>query len=130
MARYKGDLDLLTSGARKLSELKTGDRVLIAEGCTHHRQCNDIGTVKLPKMIRQYTGAEPQFSFMSGGDFPGDLSSYDLIVHCGACMLNAKEMDHRMSLAVEQGVPIVNYGVAIAQMKGILERSLKPLKGE
>ena len=130
MARYKGDLDLLTGGARKLSELKTGDRVLIAEGCTHHRQCNDIGTVKLPNMIRKYTGAEPQFSFMSGGDFPGDLSSYDLIVHCGACMLNAKEMDHRLSLAVEQGVPLVNYGVAIAQMKGILERSLKPLKGE
>ena len=130
MARYKGDLDLLTDGARKLSSLKNGDRVLIAEGCTHHRQCNDIGTVKLPKMIRKFTGAEPEFAFMSGGDFPSDLSSYDLIVHCGACMLNAKEMDHRLSLAVEAGVPIVNYGVAIAQMKGILERSLKPLKGE
>ena len=130
MARYKGDLDLLTAGAKKLSELKNGDRVLIAEGCTHHRQCNDIGTVKLPNMIRKYTGVEPDFAFMSGGDFPGDLSNYDLIVHCGACMLNAKEMDHRMSLAVEYGVPIVNYGVAIAQMKGILERSLKPLKGE
>jgi len=125
MARYKGDLRQLTEGARKLADLKDGDKVLIAEGCTHHRQCNDIGTVKLPNLIRKYSGAEPEFSFVSGGDFPEDISGYDLIVHCGACMLNNKAMKHRLDVAKNAGTPIVNYGVAIAQMKGILDRSLQ-----
>ena len=123
MARYKGNLEQLTEGAAKLSELKDGDRVLVAEGCTHHRQCNDIGTVKLPNMIRNYSGCNPDFSFVSGTDFPQDLSGYDLIVHCGGCMLNKKAMEHRLELAGKAGVPIVNYGIAIAQMKGILERA-------
>jgi len=114
MARYKGDLRQLTEGARKLADLKDGDKVLIAEGCTHHRQCNDIGTVKLPNLIRKYSGAEPEFSFVSGGDFPEDISGYDLIVHCGACMLNNKAMKHRLDVAKNAGTPIVNYGVAIA----------------
>ncbi|MBR2523282.1 MAG: [Clostridiales bacterium] len=127
MARYKGDLKLLTEGARKLSCLNDGDKVLIAEGCTHHRQCNDIGTVKLPNWIRKYTGKDIKFSFVSGGDFPDDLSGYDLIVHCGGCMLSKKAMEYRLKKAGSQGVPIVNYGVAIAQMKGILDRSLLPL---
>ena len=127
MARYKGDLKQLTEGARRLAGLKDGDRVLIAEGCTHHRQCNDIGTVKLPKLIRKYSGAMPEFSFVSGGEFPDDLSDYDLIVHCGGCMLNNKAMKHRLELARNAGIPIVNYGVAIAQMRGILDRSIQRL---
>ncbi|MBR6959290.1 MAG: [Clostridiales bacterium] len=127
MVRYKGDLKQLTEGARRLAGLKDGDRVLIAEGCTHHRQCNDIGTVKLPKLIRKYSGAMPEFSFVSGGEFPDDLSDYDLIVHCGGCMLNNKAMKHRLELARNAGIPIVNYGVAIAQMRGILDRSIQRL---
>ena len=127
MARYKGDLEQLTEGARRLASLKDGDKVLIAEACTHHRQCNDIGTVKLPNWIRKYCGCEPEFSFVSGGDFPEDLADYDLIVHCGACMLNKKAMEHRLKVAKDANVPIVNYGVAIAQMKDILARSLRPL---
>ncbi len=125
MARYKGELDMLIKGAERLSEIKDGDKILISEGCTHHRQCNDIGTVKIPNMIRKFTGAEPEFSFTSGGDFPQDLREFSLIVHCGGCTLNEKEMKHRMNLANEQGVPMVNYGVAIAEMSGILEKSLQ-----
>jgi [FeFe] hydrogenase H-cluster maturation GTPase HydF len=128
MARYKGELTRLVEGAEKLSNLSDGSRVLISEGCTHHRQCNDIGTVKLPKLIRKYTGKEIDLKFTSGREFPSDLSGYDLIVHCGGCMLNDKEMQRRVKAAVDAGVPIVNYGVAIAKMNGILDRSLEPVK--
>ena len=125
MARYKGDLGALVDGAVKLNSIKDGDKILISEGCTHHRQCNDIGTVKIPEWIRNYTKCEPEFVFTSGGEFPKDLSGISLIVHCGGCMLNDKEMKYRLSSAKEQGVPMVNYGVAIAQMHGILKRSLE-----
>lgn len=125
MARYKGDLGALVDGAVKLNSIKDGDKILISEGCTHHRQCNDIGTVKIPGWIRNYTKCEPEFVFTSGGEFPKELSGISLIVHCGGCMLNDKEMNYRLSSAKEQGVPIVNYGVAIAQMHGILKRSLE-----
>ena len=125
MANYKGDLEALVEGAARLSEIKSGDKILISEGCTHHRQCNDIGTVKMPQWIRNFTGVEPEFSFTSGGEFPEDLSGFALVVHCGGCMLNEKEMQYRLTCAKEQGVPIVNYGVAIAQMHGILKRSLE-----
>ena len=123
-ARYKGSLKRLLEGAAVLGELQDGDRVLISEGCTHHRQCNDIGTVKLPGWIRKYCGANPQFDFTSGRDFPEDLAAYRLIVHCGGCMLNEKEMQSRIGSAKKAGVPLVNYGIAIAQMNGILERSV------
>ncbi len=129
-ARYKGRLNALVRGASALSKLSDGDRVLISEGCTHHRQCGDIGTVKLPAMIRSFCGAEPDFSFTSGRDFP-DFSSgdpgYSLIVHCGGCMLNEREMQSRIDAAKRAGIPVVNYGVAIAHMNGILRRSLAPL---
>lgn len=125
MARYKGDLGALVDGAVKLNSIKDADKILISEGCTHHRQCNDIGTVKIPGWIRNYTKCEPEFVFTSGGEFPKDLSGISLIVHCGGCMLNDKEMKYRLSSAKEQGVPMVNYGVAIAQMHGILKRSLE-----
>jgi len=123
-ARYKGELETLVAGAAKLSALQDGDKVLISEGCTHHRQCNDIGTVKLPGWIRDYTGKDLTFEFTSGGTFPEDLSPYALVVHCGGCMLNEKAMAHRMATARAQGVSMVNYGVAIACMHGILKRSL------
>ena len=126
MARYKGDLGLLVSGASELCKLKDGDKVLISEGCTHHRQCNDIGTVKMPGWIRAACGAQPEFFFTSGGDFPEDLEKFTLVVHCGGCMLNAQEMRHRLNRCREAGVPIVNYGVAIAGIHGILKRSLEP----
>lgn len=125
-ARYKGDLPQLVRGAAQLSRLQEGDRVLISEGCTHHRQCNDIGTVKLPGWIEAYTGVKLDYTFTSGGEFPEDLSAFALVVHCGACMLNGKEMEARLRHAADAGVPMVNYGVAIAQMHGILERSLRP----
>lgn len=125
-ARYKGDLTELVKGAAQLSRLRDGDRVLISEGCTHHRQCNDIGTVKLPAWIEQFSGCRPSYSFTSGGEFPDDLSDYALVVHCGGCMLNEAEMKHRIAVARAAAVPIVNYGVAIAQMHGILRRSLAP----
>lgn len=124
MARYKGDLTALVRGAAALSALREGDRVLISEGCTHHRQCNDIGRVKMPRWIEEYTGVTPAFSFTSGGEFPADLSGYRLIVHCGGCMLGDAEMKHRIERASAAGIPIVNYGVAIACMHGILKRSL------
>ena len=125
-ARYKGDPGQLLSGAKAIKNLKDGDRVLISEGCTHHRQCNDIGTVKLPAMLRKASGAEPRFSFTSGGDFPADLSDYALVVHCGGCTLSEREMRHRLSVISEAGVPVVNYGVAIAAVTGILPRAVAP----
>lgn len=122
MARYKGDLNLLAEGASAVEGLQDGDRVLICEGCTHHRQCEDIGTVKLPNLIRRHTKAEPEFSFTSGTEFPTDLSSYRLVVHCGGCMLNRREMQYRLACCRGQGVPVTNYGVLIAYLSGILER--------
>ncbi len=125
-ARYKGNLSTLVQGAAKLSRLTDADTVLISEGCTHHRQCGDIGTVKLPEWIRRFSGAEPAFSFTSGREFPEDLSVYALVVHCGGCMLNETEMQNRIRTAKQSGVPVVNYGVAIAQIHGVLRRSLQP----
>ena len=125
-ARYKGDLPSLVRGAAALSHLKDGDKVIIAEGCTHHRQCGDIGSVKIPRWVEQFSGAKPVYTFTSGGEFPHDLSDYKLIIHCGGCMLNEKEMTHRMEIAEKAGVPMVNYGVAIAHIHGILKQSLAP----
>ena len=129
MARYKGNLEPSLEGADRLKSLKDGDRVLISEGCTHHRQCGDIGSVKLPKWIREFTGANPTIDLSSGTEFPEDLSGYDLIIHCGACMLSPTEARARYGLARAQGVPITNYGIAIACMKGILDRSVKSIRG-
>lgn len=123
-ARYKGLLDEAVHGAATIDRLRDGDTVLICEGCTHHRQCDDIGTVKLPRWLKNYTGCELNFEFTSGGDFPDDLSKYNLIIHCGGCMLNEREVRYRMKCAVDQNVPITNYGVAIAFMQGILRRSV------
>ena len=125
-ARYKGNLETVVEGARTLEKLKDGDKVLISEGCTHHRQCGDIGTVKLPAWIRKYTWKNLEFSFTSGTEFPDELGEYSLIVHCGGCMLNEREMKYRLSCAEDQGVPMTNYGIIIAYMNGILERSLEP----
>ncbi|MDO4607790.1 MAG: [FeFe] hydrogenase H-cluster maturation GTPase HydF [Clostridia bacterium] len=124
-ARYKGNLLTQIKGASMLSKLCDGDKVLIAEGCTHHRQCGDIGTVKLPAWIKKFSGSSPDFTFTSGGEFPKDLTQYKLIVHCGGCMLNETEMKYRTELSVLSNVPMVNYGVAIAHMNGILQRSLE-----
>jgi [FeFe] hydrogenase H-cluster maturation GTPase HydF len=124
-ARFKGILDASVKGALALDRLKDGDTVLISEGCTHHRQCDDIGTVKLPRWIRNYTGLKLEFAWTSGGDFPEDLSPYDLIVHCGACMLNDREVRYRQKTAEDQDVPITNFGLAIAHMQGILKRSVE-----
>lgn len=124
-ARYKGDLKEAVHGAAQLDKLQNGDTVLISEGCTHHRQCGDIGTVKLPNWIRKYTGKELSFEFTSGGEFPEDLSPYALVVHCGGCMLNDREMKARIARAVAQNVPITNYGICIAQVHGILKRSVE-----
>ena len=124
-ARYKGELSELVRGAAHLSRLKDGDRILISEGCTHHRQCGDIGTVKMPAWIAKCSNANIEFDFTSGGEFPEDVSRYALIVHCGGCMLNEKEMKHRIRTAMAADVPMVNYGVAIAHMNGILRRSLE-----
>ncbi|MBQ2984282.1 MAG: [Candidatus Gastranaerophilales bacterium] len=130
MANFKGELDILIKGAKKLSELKDGDKVLISEGCTHHRQCNDIGTVKLPNWIKNYSQKDVTFAFTQGNEFPKDLSQYSLIVHCGGCMLNEAEMKSRTNEANKQNVPIINYGMAIAHMNGILERSMEIFKYE
>ncbi len=130
MARWKGFLKTAVKGADAISNVKDGDNILIAEGCTHHRQCEDIGTVKLPNLIRKYTGAEPEFTFTSGGDFPEDLSGYKLILQCGGCMLNERAVKYRMNLALSQGIPFTNYGTAIARMNGILDRSVEILKDE
>lgn len=125
MANYKGSLKMLIQGASKISELKNGDKVLISEACTHHRQCNDIGTVKFPKWIKDYTGKNIEFEFTQGGEFPQDLSKYQLIIHCGGCMINETEMKSRTKQALNQNIPIVNYGMAIAYMNGILDRALE-----
>jgi [FeFe] hydrogenase H-cluster maturation GTPase HydF len=123
-ARYKGFLGQAVAGVRAIDGLKDGDRVLVCEGCTHHRQCDDIGTVKLPRWIRNYTGRQLDFAFQSGGDFPDDLSGYSLVLHCGACMLNEREMRYRQKCAADQRVPFTNYGTAIAHLQGILRRSI------
>ncbi|MBO5504870.1 MAG: [FeFe] hydrogenase H-cluster maturation GTPase HydF [Clostridia bacterium] len=127
-ARYKGELESLTKGAEKLKSLKTGDKVLIAEGCTHHRQCNDIGTVKMPNWIKEYTGETPEFAFVSGREFPENLKDFALVVHCGGCMITETEMKNRIKIAEEENIPVVNYGIAIATMKGILDRSTEIFK--
>lgn len=127
MARYKGFLKTAVKGAKMFDELENGDKILIAEGCTHHRQCEDIGTVKLPKWIRKYTGKELEFETSSGNSFPQDVAQYKLIIHCGGCMLNEREMQNRRELADAAGVPFTNYGTAIAYMNGILKRSLAVL---
>ncbi len=125
-ARYKGNLRQAILGAAQLNTLQNGDAVLISEGCTHHRQCGDIGTEKLPNWIRKFTGKTIQFSFTSGGEFPDDLSSYAMVIHCGGCMLNEREMQYRLRRSAEQNVPMTNYGIAIAHMHGILDRALAP----
>ncbi|MBR6644513.1 MAG: [Clostridia bacterium] len=124
-ARYKGDLPTLVKGASAISQLKDGDTVLISEGCTHRRSCKDIGTVKIPALMRKFTGKELNFKFTSGGDFESDLSDVALVLHCGGCVLTEKEMRYRMRICEEYGTPIVNYGVAIAHMNGILKRSIE-----
>lgn len=124
-ARYKGNLHTVVNGARALDSLADGDTVLISEGCTHHRQCEDIGTVKLPGWIKSHTGKSINFAFTSGTEFPADLSRYSLIIHCGGCTLNEREMKYRLRCAQDAGIPITNYGTAIAYMKGILERSVE-----
>ena len=124
MARYKGFLDTAVMGAKAIDSLKDGDKVLICEGCTHHRQCGDIGTVKLPKWLMERTGKELIITATSGNDYPEDLSEYSLIIHCGGCMLSVREMVYRMKCAEDAGIPFTNYGVAIAYMRGILERSI------
>ncbi|MDE6087271.1 MAG: [FeFe] hydrogenase H-cluster maturation GTPase HydF, partial [Oscillospiraceae bacterium] len=128
MARYKGDLETLVNGAFALDHLKDGDRILISEGCTHHRQCNDIGTVKLPRWIQEYTGCALEFSWTSGNEFPADLHDYALIVHCGGCMLSPRAVQFRQNTAREQGIPMTNYGTSIAHCHGILTRSLEIFK--
>lgn len=125
-SRYKGELETQLKGIAALSSIEDGDRILIAEGCTHHRQCGDIGTCKMPEWIRNYTGKKPVFEFTSGTEFPGDVSSYKMVVHCGGCMLNEREMKYRIACCQDQGVPITNYGILIAQVTGILKRSLGP----
>ena len=123
-ARYKGNLKTVVDGARFLDKLHDNDKILISEGCTHHRQCGDIGTVKLPNLIRKYTGKEFHFEFTSGTEFPPDLSPYQLIIHCGGCMLNEREMKYRLKCAKDAAIPMTNYGTAIAYMNGILNRSI------
>ena len=124
-ARYKGNLESAVKGVTALDRLEDGDTILISEGCTHHRQCDDIGTVKIPKWIREYTGKEIRIETTSGTEFPDELGKYRLIVHCGGCMLNEREMKYRLSCAQDQGVPITNYGILIAYVKGILKRSVE-----
>lgn len=124
-ARHKGNLKKLVEGAAAVKNLKNGDKILIAEGCTHRRQCEDIGTVKIPKWLKEYSGKDFIIETCSGSDFPTDLSSYSLIIHCGGCTLNEKEMKHRIQSAAAQGVPIVNYGIFIAYVNGILKRSIE-----
>ena len=127
MARYKGNLEEAVRGAKAIHELQDGDTVLISEGCTHHRQCGDIGTVKFPKWLEDFTGKKLQYAFTSGTDFPEDLSPYKLVIHCGGCMLNEREMRSRTKHAADEGVPMTNYGVAIAEIHGILDRCVNPL---
>lgn len=126
MARYKGSLEPFVRGAAALKSVTSESHVLISEGCTHHRQCEDIGTVKIPRLLRRYASSEPEFSFTSGTGFPDSLEGVDLIIHCGACMLNDREVAHRVSQAQAAGIPIVNYGMALAAMNGMLARTLEP----
>lgn len=125
MARYKGYLETAVNGVAAINHLKDGDKILISEGCTHHRQCDDIGTVKIPRWLKQHTGKELIIETSSGTEFPEDLTSYALVIHCGGCMLNEREVKYRMKCAEDQKVPFTNYGIAIAQMKGILKRSVE-----
>ena len=129
MARYKGDLPLAVAGAAAVDSLKDGDKVLIAEGCTHHRQCDDIGTVKIPGWIRKRTGVEPEFIFSSGNSFPEDLSQFKMVIHCGGCTLPEREMKYRLACANDQGIPVTNYGILIAYLNGILKRTVEPFDG-
>lgn len=124
-ARYKGSLKTTVNGARKLETLQDGDKILVSEGCTHHRQCEDIGTVKIPRWVSSYCGKQVEFVFTGGGEFPADLSPYAMIIHCGGCTLNEREMKYRLKCAEEQNIPMTNYGIAIAYMNGILERSIE-----
>lgn len=125
-ARYKGNLQTAVQGVTALESLEDGDKILVGEGCTHHRQCDDIGTVKLPRWIKEYTGKNPEFIFTSGTEFPLDLSPYKMIIHCGACMLNEREMQYRIKCAVDQNIPFTNYGITIAYINGILKRTVEP----
>lgn len=125
MARYKGYLETAVNGVAAIDHLKDGDKILISEGCTHHRQCDDIGTVKIPRWLKQHTGKKLIIETSSGTEFPEDLTSYALVIHCGGCMLNEREVKYRMKCAEDQRVPFTNYGIAIAQMKGILKRSIE-----
>ena len=127
-ARYKGELAELIKGVKAIENLQDGDRVLIAEGCTHHRQCGDIGSVKIPKWLEEFTGKKPVYEFASGTGFPRDLNGYKAIIHCGGCMLNEREMKFRIKTAAANGIPIVNYGILIAHVHGILKRSLEPFE--
>lgn len=129
MARYKGDLPLAVAGAAAVDNLKDGDKVLIAEGCTHHRQCDDIGTVKIPNWIRKRTGVEPEFVFSSGNSFPEDLGQFKMVIHCGGCTLPEREMKYRLACAADQGIPVTNYGILIAYLNGILKRTVEPFEG-
>jgi [FeFe] hydrogenase H-cluster maturation GTPase HydF len=131
-ARYKGFLEAAVNGVKALDTIKDGDRLLICEGCTHHRQCDDIGTIKLPRWINEYVSRDKgvkkiDFAFRSGGDFPDDLSDYHMVIHCGACMLNDREMHYRQKCAGDQNIPFTNYGIAIAHMQGILKRTVQML---
>ena len=125
-ARYKGNLQTAVQGVTALDSLEDGDKILIGEGCTHHRQCDDIGTVKLPLWIKEYTGKNPEFIFTSGTEFPLNLSPYKMIIHCGACMLNEREMQYRIKCAADQNIPFTNYGITIAYINGILKRTVEP----
>ena len=125
-ARYKGNLQTAVQGVTALDSLEDGDKILIGEGCRHHRQCDDIGTVKLPRWIKEYTGKNPEFIFTSGTEFPLNLSPYKMIIHCGACMLNEREMQYRIKCAADQNIPFTNYGITIAYINGILKRTVEP----
>ncbi len=129
-ARYKGDLRTVVDGAKALDNLKDGDKILISEGCTHHRQCNDIGTVKLPNWVKEYSKKDVSFEYTSGTEFPDDLHGYNLVIHCGGCMLNEREVKYRMKLTTEMGIPYTNYGTAIAHIKGILKKSIEVFANE
>lgn len=125
-SRYKGELETQVKGAKSIENIKDGEKILISEGCTHHRQCEDIGTVKLPRWIKQYTGKNIEFEYTSGTEFPDDLRKYKMIIHCGGCMLNDREMKYRIKCAQDQNIPITNFGVQIAYINGILKRTLEP----
>ena len=127
-ARYKGDLEEEVRGVKALEHLEEGSKILIAEGCTHHRQCDDIGTVKIPRWLKQYTGKDFDIHTSSGNSFPEDLDTYDLVIHCGGCTLNRREMKNRIARVKDAGVPIVNYGIFIAATQGILKRTLEPFE--